>query len=182
MNRLILLKYGELTTKKENRNLFITYLYNNIIKSINGEFEYRIVKNRVRMFIEVDDINLNKMIDKLGKIFGIYSIVICDKANNNIDAISIKIKEILEKKKFKTFKIETKRSNKSFPINSMEVSRKIGAYILKNLTCKVDVHNPDITVNIEIREDATYIYLNEIKDSHPIVPLILELIVLLLVI
>lgn len=164
MKQLILIKYGELTTKKDNRNLFINLLTTNIEKTLSA-IEHKIIKNRVRMFIEVDDCNLDIVVNKLKKIFGIYSIVICDKVNNNIDEIGSKIVSILEKKIFKTFKIETNRSDKKFPLNSMEISKNVGAYVLKNIESKVDVHNPDILVNIELREDGTYIYLNEIKGA-----------------
>lgn len=164
MQKLILIKYGELTTKKDNRNLFINMLSNNINNSLIN-IEHKIIKNRVRMFIEVSDKDLDLVISKLKKIFGIYSIVICDKVDNNIDDIGNKVVSILKNKKFETFKVETNRSDKTFPMNSMEISRKIGAYVLKNINCKVDVHNPDILVSLELREDATYIYLNEIKAS-----------------
>ena len=164
MKQLILIKYGELTTKKDNRNFFINTLTNNIEIALH-DIEHKIIKNRVRMFIEVDFNDLDRTVNILKNIFGIYSIVICDKVNNNIDDIGEKIVEILRKRKFETFKIETNRSDKSYPMNSMEISRKVGAYVLRKLDCKVDVHNPDVLVNIELREDGTYIYLNEIKGS-----------------
>lgn len=164
MQRLILIKYGELTTKKDNRNLFINVLANNINNSLSS-IEHKIIKNRVRMFIEVDEKDLDKTVSKLRKIFGIYSIVICDKVDNNIDEIGDKVVSILKNKSFKTFKVETNRSDKRFPMNSMEISRKVGGIVLKNIDCKVDVHHPDILVSLELREDATYIYLNEIKAS-----------------
>ncbi len=164
MQKLILIKYGELTTKKDNRNLFINMLTNNINNSLLN-INHKIIKNRVRMFIEVDENDLNVVIEKLKKIFGIYSIVICEKVDNNIDDIGAKVVSILKNMQFKTFKVETNRSDKTFPMNSLEISRKIGAYVLKNINCSVDVHNPEVLVSLELREDATYIYLNEIKAS-----------------
>ena len=164
MQKLILIKYGELTTKKDNRNLFINMLTNNINNSLLN-INHKIIKNRVRMFIEVDENDLDVVIEKLKKIFGIYSIVICEKVDNNIDDIGAKVVSILKNMQFKTFKVETNRSDKTFPMNSLEISRKIGAYVLKNINCSVDVHNPEVLVSLELREDATYIYLNEIKAS-----------------
>lgn len=160
MKKILLIKYGELTTKKDNRKLFINALYDNITKSLKN-FHYKIVKNRVRMFIEIDEIDIEIILSKLKKIFGIHSIVICEKVNNNISDISNRVFYMLSSKKFNTFKIETKRSNKNFEIHSMDVNRMIGSYILKKINCSVDVHNPDILVNIEIREDYTYIYFDE---------------------
>ena len=95
MNKIILIKYGELTTKKTNRNLFINTLANNIKESLK-DYDIKLTKNRVRMFIEVNkEKDFNNVIEKLKKIFGIHSIVICYKTNNNIDDIKNNIKEII---------------------------------------------------------------------------------------
>ena len=164
MKKIILIKYGELTTKKANRNLFINILTENI-KNTLKDFDIKLSKNRVRMFIEPqNEKDFNKIIEKLQKIFGIHSIVICYKTDNNIDNIKTKVLTIIKEINFKTFKVETKRSNKNFPIKSMEFNNVIGGLILKNLeNVKVDVHNPDYTLKIEIRETNTYIYSKEIK-------------------
>ena len=158
MEKLILIKYGELTTKKDNRKFFIKELVHNINKKIdNIELEYSLD----RMYIKSN--NLDETIDKLKEIFGIYSIIECYKVNNNIDEIKETILKILKNENFKTFKVITKRSDKNFPISSMEFSSKIGGFILKNIESKVDVHNPDLYVNIEIKNNHTYIYTKEIK-------------------
>ena len=164
MRQLLLIKYGELTTKKDNRNTFINILCDNIHKSLNG-LNFKIIKNRVRMFIECEEIDLKNVINKLQKVFGIHCIVVCDKVNNNISDINEKVISILRNKNFNTFKVETNRSNKQFALTSPEISRQVGASVLKNLNCKVDVHNPDIIVYLEVREDNTYIYLNEYKGA-----------------
>ena len=160
MNNLILIKYGELTTKKANRNTFIKLLANNINNILKGE-NYTIRFDRVRMYIECD--NTNTIVDKLKHIFGIHSIVICHKVNTNIEDIKNKVLELLKNEKFNTFKIHTKRADKSFEIHSMEFNNIIGGHVLKNINSKVDVHNPDILVTIEIRPEGTFIYTNEIK-------------------
>lgn len=158
MDKLILIKYGELTTKKDNRKFFIKELVNNIRKKIDDiEIEYSLD----RMYIKSN--NTDDTISKLKEVFGIYSIIECYKVNTNIDEIKDTILNLLKNKNFKTFKVVTKRSDKSFPISSMEFSSKIGGVILKNIESKVDVHNPDIYVNIEIKNGYTYIYTNEIK-------------------
>ncbi|MBQ8871348.1 MAG: tRNA 4-thiouridine(8) synthase ThiI, partial [Bacilli bacterium] len=99
------------------------------------------------------------------KIFGIHSIVICHKVDNNTDNIKNKVKEVLSNITFKTFKVETKRADKRFEIPSMEFNNVIGGFVLRNFDCKVDVHNPDIRIHIEIRPEGTFIYLNEIAGS-----------------
>ena len=161
MEKMILIKYGELTTKKQNRNLFINYLYNNIKEKLK-EYKVKIIKNRVRMYIETDD-NIDEIVDILSKIFGIHSIVVAYKVDTNTDSIKNKVLEIVNNMNFKTFKVETKRSDKRFPIPSMEFNNVIGGLILKNKSnVKVDVHNPEYTLKIEIREENTYIYSKEI--------------------
>lgn len=159
MQQLVLIKYGELTTKKGNRRVFINKLEENIKKSVKN---VKIIKKLDRMYIEALDVDF--VVDKLKKIFGIQGIVIAYKVNTNIDDIKQAIVEILKKQTFKTFKIDTKRANKSFEIKSMDFNNVIGSLVLKNFPCRVDVHQPDLVVKIEIREE-TYIYLNEIKGS-----------------
>lgn len=158
MQKLILIKYGELTTKKGNRNQFINKLNENIKKVINA----KIIKKRDRMYILTDNIDL--VTKKLQKVFGLQGIVIAYQVNTNSDDIKNAVLEVLKDIKFKTFKVEAKRANKNFEIKSMDFNNIIGSLVLKNFDCKVDVHNPDIVVHIEIREE-TYIYLNEIKGS-----------------
>ena len=162
--KIILIKYGELTTKSGNRNLFINILYNNIKKALEG-YNVKIIKNRVRMFIETED-NIEEIVSILKNIFGIHSIVIAHRVNTNTKDIEEKVLEIAKNTSFKTFKVETDRADKSFPIPSMDFSRRIGSLLLKNIDgIKVDVHNPEYLLKIEIREDYTYIYEKEVKAS-----------------
>lgn len=160
MKKMILIKYGELTTKKGNRNLFIKLLVKNI-QSILKNIDYKIKYDRVRMYIESNDIDL--VINKLTNVFGIHSIVKCYKVNTNIEEVKDALVTILNDISFNTFKVETNRADKTFSIPSMEFSRMIGSHILQNFACKVDVHNPDLLLKIEIRTDGIYLYSNEIS-------------------
>ena len=160
MKKMIMIKYGELTTKKGNRNVFIKLLVKNINSLLKG-IDYRIKYDRVRMYIESEDIDL--VISKLKNVFGIHSIVKCFKVETDVEKIKESTLLILKDVEFETFKVETKRADKSFDIPSMDFSRIIGGHILKNINCKVDVHNPDLLLKIEIRTDGTYIYSNEIS-------------------
>ena len=158
MEKLLMIKYGELTTKKANRNTFIKILTKNIERVLK-DYSVTIKKDRVRMYITCQD--EQPVIKALQKIFGLHSIVLCEKVNTNIEDISKKAIELV--KNFKTFKIETKRSLKTFPMTSMEISKKVGANVLKNTNLKVDVHNPEITVHVEIRSEGSFIYIDEKK-------------------
>lgn len=162
--KIILIKYGELTTKKDNRKVFINILYNNIKKSL-VDYKVNIIKARDRMYIETTE-NIDEIVDILKNIFGIHSIVVATRVNTNIEEIEATVLEVVKTIDFTTFKVETNRADKSFPINSMDFSRRIGSLVLKNIEGKkVDVHNPDYLLHIEIRKDYTYIYHKEVKAS-----------------
>jgi thiamine biosynthesis protein ThiI len=160
MKKLLLIKYGELTTKKGNRKLFIKLLVNNINSILRG-IDYTIKYDRVRMYIESDNIDI--IIEKLKTVFGIHSIVECYQVNNNMEDISTSLVEFLKNIDFKTFKVETNRADKSFPVPSMECSRRLGGVVLRNFDCSVDVHNPELVVKVEIRTEGAFIYLREFK-------------------
>lgn len=164
MEKIILIKYGELTTKKANRNLFVNTLYNNIKSFLKG-YNVKITKNRVRMFIETDE-NEKEIIDILKNIFGIHSIVLAYKVNTNVIDIKNGVLDVVKNISFKTFKVETNRADKSFSIPSYEFNNIIGSLVLKNIPdIKVDVHNPEYLLKIEIRHDYTYIYSKEIMGA-----------------
>lgn len=159
MNGLLLIKYGELTTKKGNRKFFIQTLEKNIrsiLKKINFEIEY----DYVRMYIKCEKRDLEEIISSLQKVFGIHGIVICHKANTKDEIFEIALK-LLKESGAKTFKVETVRADKSFPIPSMEFSRQLGGYLLKNLKVKVDVHHPDEIIKVEIRREGNFVYVKE---------------------
>lgn len=163
MEKLILIKYGELTTKKGNRNLFIKTLTKNIEEMLQN-YDVNIIKNRVRMFIEVNDHKFDEVVKQLQKVFGLHSIVICEKVNTkDIEELKKIAFKMLEQETFDTFKVVTDRADKTYPIKSMEVSRQIGGYLLKYLDHKkVDIHHPQLTLHIEIRTDGTYFYTKEV--------------------
>ncbi len=165
MDRVILIKYGELTTKKGNRNFFINLLYNNIKKKLQ-KYDVNISKDRSRMYITFKNEELNDIKNIIDKIFGIHTYHIAYITESNEESIKNKVLEVLKTKTFSTFKVETKRSNKSFPINSMDMNNILGGLILKNISnVKVDVHNPEVLVKVEIRDEKTFIYLNSYAGS-----------------
>lgn len=161
--KIILIKYGELTTKKDNRKLFINTLEKNI-KEKTKSYNTKIIKDRSRMYIEYNQENEKELIKTLKNTFGIHAFNIVNKVHTNKEEIENEILKNLKEENYKTFKVVTNRREKSFPISSMEFNRQIGAFILKNIpNIKVDVHNPEIYINIEINKEDTYIYYNEIK-------------------
>ena len=133
MKKLLLIKYGELSTKKDNINFFIKTLKDNIevsLKNIDANITY----DKGRMFIRTSEDNFDNVIDKLKHVFGIHEIVVAYELDNvELDNIKSTLIEIIKDKKFETFKVETKRSNKNYPFDSMEISRILGGVVLKTL-------------------------------------------------
>ena len=132
MNRVILIKYGELTTKKGNRNFFINTLYNNIKDKLKN-YNVKISKDRSRMYIEFLDQELEQIKKQIDHIFGIHMYHIAYIVNTNLDDIKNTLLEVMKQETFKTFKIETKRSDKTFPYNSVELNPIFGTHLLKNI-------------------------------------------------
>lgn len=160
MEKLIIIKYGELTTKKDNINFFLKTLKKNVI-DILGDLPYECSYDASRMFIKTTE--FEKVIEKLKQVFGIHKITIAYELSNDILEIKKGIISLLENKNFRTFKIAVKRSYKKYPGTSMELASSIGGYVLKNMAGKVvDVHNPDVLINVEIRKDFAYIYFEDI--------------------
>ena len=163
--RVILIKYGELSTKKGNRNFFINTLYNNV-KSKLGMYDVSINKDRAKMTIKFRDEDFDDIVKIVGKVFGIHTFNIAYLCDSDEDAIKSTVMEVVSNTNFNTFKVETKRSDKRFPIHSGDLNRILGGMILKNEpNIKVDVHNPDLLLKVEIREDGTYIYYNSFNGS-----------------
>lgn len=154
---IILIKYGELALKGDNRAFFENKLVKNIKEALKGYDGIKVEKTHGRIYVECDG-NVNEVIDKLKKVFGIVGMTVAKKVDLDLDAIYNAAIELMRSYSGKSFKVETRRPNKSFPYESMEISRMVGGKILQNVEdVHVDVHNPDIVLNIEIREKA-YLY------------------------
>lgn len=162
MKKLIIIKYGELTTKHDNINFFIKTLKNNIESSLSG-IDNKITYDVGRMFIETD--KYDEVVKKLTNTFGIHEINIAYEIDDrSLDNISKVLIELLSDKDFNTFKVVTKRSDKSYPVKSMDVSRTLGGVVLKNKkTVKVDVNNPELLINVEIRNNKAYLYFEKVE-------------------
>ena len=159
MEKLIILKYGELSTKKDNKNFFISKLKNNIEITLK-DIEHTTYYDFGRMFIKTEEIDL--VVDRLKYVFGIHEIVIGYRDDNlEIQDIKKNSLELLKTKQFSTFKVNTKRSNKKYPLESVMVSKMLGGEILKSIAnISVDVHNPELVLNVEIRNEEVLYYVN----------------------
>jgi len=170
LERLILVRYGEIYLKGQNRPFFEKMLINNIKKTLEPFGKPKVYKAQGRIYIENLKVE-GAILDRLSKVFGAIGINPAWKTDKDLDSIKAMIKTVmkdaLEKatKENLTFKVESRRADKTFPMNSMDLSREMGGFILRNFPgLKVDVHNPDIKINLEIREYA-YAYHENIPGA-----------------
>ncbi len=165
MNKLIIIKYGELTTKKGNIKFFIKTLKKNIEVALDG-LDYKIEYDNGRMFIFSKD--LESIQKKLSYVFGIHEIIIgYEYESIAIEDLKDNLRTLIDDIDIDTFKVRTKRSFKGYPLTSMEVSRILGGVVLQHKkNSKVDVHEPKLMIDIEIRFNKSYIYLDGTPGLH----------------
>jgi thiamine biosynthesis protein ThiI len=156
----ISMSLGEIVLKGRNRGYFENKL-NQSLKRVIDDKEIKIYRDRGKVFLDIDD-NIDKMVRKISKVFGIVVVSPCLKIESDLEDIKNTVVEYVNFKKesrnIKTFKIKAKRADKTFPVKSMDLNNILGGEVLKNVEdIKVDVHNPDLIVNVDIRS-KTYIY------------------------
>lgn len=163
MEKIIFLKYAELSTKKDNINFFLKTLNDNIKNNLKDEVEIRY--DYGRMFIIPKNNNFNDITKRLQNIFGIHEIIVAHiSKNKELEYLKNELISLIQEKDFKTFKIDIKRSDKSYPIDGMELRKIFGGHVLKNKeNVKVDVNNPEVVITIEIRLKEVLIYFDKIK-------------------
>lgn len=156
----ILVRYGELSTKGKNRKAFITQLRNNIKFSFIDLQNFKMTAERDRMFLtSKDDNEIQQLIERLPKIFGIQSfspVASCTQEMDDIQATALKIIESLEHQD-KTFRVTVKRTDKRFPLDTYELQRSVASHVLKQFpSLKVKMKEPEIDLRIEVLTDAVY--------------------------
>lgn len=163
MQEIILIKYGEIILKGLNRHIFEDKLVNNIRKAV-GEMA-RVYKSRATIYAEPKEgTDVDALIQKILRVFGIVYVVRAAVCEKDLKTIGEKVLSYIDLSGKKTFKVETKRADKTFPLKSPEISAEIGGIILdKYPHLTVDVRNPEITVNVEIREAGAYVYADKIR-------------------
>ncbi len=162
IEEVILCKFGEVVLKGANRQNFESSLVKELRRRASPHGVFKIYFKQSTVYIEPQDefADMDGMYETAKKVFGIVGVnraAVCEK---NMDAIKALAREYLPEKLFgkRTFKVDAKRSDKRFPLKSPEISAEIGGVILSSVKgIKVDVHNPDVTVTVEIRDDNAYI-------------------------
>ena len=170
MKEILLCKYGEIVLKGANRRFF----EDTLLKTLRfrgkhfGKFDIRSSQSTIIIEPLTEDSDIDGMFETTSKVFGIVGISRCAVCEKDMDAISQMVRsyipQFLDGKK--TFKVEAKRSDKRFPLNSPQISSEIGGVILGMMPkIKVDVRQPEITVHVEIREHAAYIHAGQFKGA-----------------
>jgi thiamine biosynthesis protein ThiI len=157
----ISIRYGELSLKKSNRNQFIKQITNHI-KSIlkpypNLEFDSR----GMRFYVILNNEPLDEIIPLLKKVPGLYSFSPVAKCDSNLDDIKELALQVLRQEELanKTIKVDTNRANKNIALTSLEITKEISRHLFKNIeNLKANVHTPDITINVDVRDEGTFIF------------------------
>ena len=170
MKEIILCKYGEIALKGLNKSTFESMMMKSIRRRLKKFGEMKITKAQSTVYIEPlsEEIDVDEVVERLSKIFGIIKLCRSCVLEKSMDAIlgdSIGyLREQLESAR--TFKVDAKRSDKKFPYKSPEICTELGGKILQEFPhLKVDVHDPDVTVMVEVRESNAYVYAGKLDGA-----------------
>lgn len=163
MNEIFLLKLGEIVLKGGNKHQFENRLKTNVSRRMRpfGDFHVYIVQSTVYIEPENDLCDLDGAWEACHYIFGVVSLCRCRPCEKNLDDIFEKAMEYLgdDLRMAKSFKVESKRSDKRFPLTSIGISQEIGGRIAEAVEgIEVDVHHPEYTVYVEVRDHAAYVH------------------------
>lgn len=163
MKEIILCKYGEIVLKGLNRTSFEAEMLRNIRRRLKPLGEFKLVSAQSTLYVTPmsDEIDIDEVVDKLSKVFGIVKLCRAVEVEKDMDAIFETAKVYLSRalKSAKTFKVTAKRSDKKFLLKSPEICAELGGRLLECYPhLSVDVHNPDVTVTCEIRDNGAYIH------------------------
>ena len=167
MYNILIVKYGEIGVKGKNRYLFENKLIKNIKNMLKPLGEYNVYKEYGRIYVDVNDDDYEEVMEEVRKVFGIVGVCPGIKAEKDYDVLKATALKLIEQKieeGAKTFKVESRRGDKSLPLTSQEMSIDIGGYILSNVKdrIKVDVRNPEVKVRCEYRELNTMVYTDSV--------------------
>ena len=166
MYERILVRYGDLTLKGKNKRVFLDRVNSLIREKVNNpNVVYE--KKHDRLYILLNGEDHNEIINGLDKVSGLSSYSLVTKTDRDIESIKKKALEVINSEienHVITFKVETKRSDKNYPILSPEITKIIAGHVLKNTSMLVvDVHKPELVLHIEVRLEAAFVYCKKIK-------------------
>ena len=154
----IMVRFGELSTKGKNKKDFIRVLANNIKNALRDFSNVSIETRFDHIYVVLNGNNPEPIIEVLQDVSGIHSLSLVYKTDPDIENLKEVSLELIKKEEGQTFKVKAKRADKSYPIISEDIIRHVAGVILANTDLKVDVHNPDILLSIEIRQEGAYVF------------------------
>lgn len=167
MYDVILVRYGEMTLKKKNYQTFLRKINNNIINKCHSLPKLTFFNTSYRFYINLNGEDYHQVIDILNTVVGLSSYSLCKRIDNKLENIAHCAIDIINKERPKkefSFKVETHRADKSYPLTSIEISQQVAKMVIPAISgMSVDVHNPDLTIFIDLRSEGTYVYTNAIK-------------------
>ncbi len=161
----IMVRFGELSTKGKNKKEFIRILARNIKNALSDYSNLEYIVRLDHIYVKLNDNNPDEIIGILQGISGIQALSLVLKTDDEISNIKKVSLELIKLEEGNTFKVHSKRANKKYPIISDQINREVAGEILRNTNLKVDVHNPDILLSIEIRDDGCYIFTKTFKGA-----------------
>jgi tRNA uracil 4-sulfurtransferase len=169
MKKIIVLRYGELFLKGGNRHLFEKILLRNIKRSLADLGSSEIERGQGRIFVRCEEAFYERTLRRLSKVFGLSSLspaLACEKTLADIAQVAIEFaKPLAERSPIPTFKIESRRADKRFPMTSPEISREVGGQIHLATKLPVDIHNPDVTIGVEVGDRQTFVFGERVKGA-----------------
>lgn len=164
---ILIVKYGEIGVKGKNRYIFENRLIRNIRNMLKPIGKFNVYKEYGRIYVDLEDYDYEEVIEEVRKVFGIVGVCPGVRAKKDYDTLKEIALKMLEEKieaGYKTFKVESRRGDKSFRLTSQEMSMDIGGYLLSKVGDKidVDVRNPEIKIKCEYREFHTMVYSDTI--------------------
>lgn len=162
---LVMVRFGELSTKGKNRMNFINQLGMNIKRMLKNYKKLTYEVRRDHIYIHLNEEPFEEIKELLKDVSGLSSFSLVYKVENDIEKMKEACLMLAEEENQKTFKIKSRRAEKAFPMVSDEINRAIASHILKNSSYKVDVHNPDLLISLIVRQNETYIYINSIEGA-----------------
>ena len=172
MYDMILVRYGEMTLKKKNYKTFLNKINDNIKRKCAKFSKLRFFNTDYRFYIYLNGEDHRKVLEELNTVVGLCSYSLCKKVKyvnkeNVIEDIAVTALEVINKTRPNnpfTFKVETQRSDKTFPLTSIQISQQVARIVLPKVEgMSVDVHNPELTLSIDFRNEGIYVYTNSIK-------------------
>jgi len=160
---MVMVRFGELSTKGKNIKDFIKMLGKNLRVALSGfpDLEFDIKHDHIYIHLNGEDFNEVKQV--IAKVPGLSSFSLVEAVERDMEKIKARALEMAKESDAKTFKIITKRVDKLFPMRSDEINRAVAGEILRNTDITVDVHKPELPINITIRPDVAYIFSGKFK-------------------